>query len=261
MPMWGYAIGGLATIAAGFFAAAALMPGETRQSPMAPVTSAFLAGERGPSTTVFGLLSTPVVDNDYLNSCLRFLPSAPEGWVRVTTWDARYPQVRDVLEQVWADQGKSLSAATGRGVLDDFLDRYSGPDAKSTNILAQDTLSSAIYLDVANDGFVQIVMKSRAWRESRQCRDEFLYQWTRFDPAKPPRYPLLNQFSYANMEKSSWGVPSELASKGYRNLRNHVSVSAGLEILVTGVHIDYVAWNLLNDDAMPEKIAQALPDS
>lgn len=259
---WFYAFFSVfALIGAGTIAALTLNVMAPKSGPMDAVTSAFLIDEELPSSTsALGGIDLPLVDQDYLQSCLRFLPPAPEGWVRVTTWDARFDQVLPKLDDAWRSFGKSFPAATGYPQLTRFIERYAGQDAKATNNRAQNTISSAIYMDIGGDGYFQITMLSRPWRDSNTCKEEFLNQWEMRDPTQQIRFPLLDQFSYDSMEQSEDDVPTNLLEKGYRKFKNFVEVSEGLSIFVAGIHRRSVVTGILDGDFVGDRVAQALQD-
>lgn len=259
---WIYAtLGGLGV--AGMLAFAVLyFAQQPKYRPMASVTSAFLSEEKpqkGPSP--FSPFDIAVKDKDYLASCLPFFPPAAEGWVRVTTWDATYPQAMTRLSALWAAEDKVIEEAAGYPQLQAFLNRFSGPEAKELNKEFANSISSAIYLDIANDGFVQLTLHSRPWNKSSNCRDEFLYQWDQQDPEDPPRYPVLNQFSYAVMSKTTDWMPQHLRDRGYVSISNNLRVSPGLSLFAVGVHNDRTPFKILNNEMIAERVALARAES
>ena len=231
----------------------------TRTHPMQSLASSYLAQEKPPQVSeLTGLFAASPTDNAHQRSCISFLPAAPEGWVRVNTWDTKYPALLPKLGAIWQASGKSLEDALAYQTLVKFINRYGPDDPNLANSPTIRTLSSVLYINVELGSFLGLEVHSQPWRGAKTCRQEFLNHWRNFDPTEPPRHQVFKQFNLAQITYSPTGVPPKLRDQGMRNIYAKAPVSAGLDITVQGVAHAGDLRRVLNGDDIAQKAEAAL---
>ena len=159
-------------------AAAGLALWPRGEHPMGAYASAYLADVPAPEVGMpAARAGNGTAANPYQLSCLRYLPEAPEGWVRVNSWDARYPQLMPQLETIWQARGQSLRTTPGFPQLEAFVRRHVAPSTAPGLDLANQSLGSAMYLQIENGKFMQASLRHTPHGHTPDCAAAFAEAW------------------------------------------------------------------------------------
>ena len=173
-----FAIFGLVSGVLLILAAAGLALWPRGENPMGAYASAYLADAPVPGVGMpLAKAGNGASANPYQLSCLRYLPEAPEGWVRVNSWDARYPELMPKLEAIWQASGRSLQTAPGRPQLETFVRQYAAPAPAPGLDLANQTLGSAMYLNIGAGQFMQASLFYTPRGGTPDCAGAFAETW------------------------------------------------------------------------------------
>jgi len=143
-----------------------------------------------------GLTHSGLAANPYQLSCLRFLPPASSGWVRVNSWDARYPDLMPRLQAVWQEHGKALEGSPGHPHLAAFVQRFADP-AQVADRMGQ-AFGTALYLDLETGAFFEAALRHDSGLQNIACAESYARTWLnahrRFASA-PEQAPLRSSYA------------------------------------------------------------------